>query len=225
MNPYTNEKVFIILDPPHMIKLIRNCIRHMKCLYLCDGRTIEWKYFESMVEVETKCDLATHKLTKDHILFDRNIMNVRLATQTLSESAAQSMERLVSQPKAHHLFEGCGETAAFARRTNTLFDIFNSFEKCPNDLFKSPINNDSKNVIFSFLDETVEYMKKLSLDRNGNSILKSRRKTGFMGFIINAHNLKEMYSLYVDTGILEELPTRILNRTPWNFFSVEFVHV
>lgn len=220
MNPYTNEKVFIILDPPHMIKLIRNCIGHMKCLYLCDGRTIEWKYFESLVEVETKCDLATHKLTKDHILFDRNIMNVRLATQTLSESVAQSMERLVSHPKAHHLFEGCGETAAFARRTNTLFDIFNSSEKCPNNLFKSLINNDSKNVIFSFLDETVEYMKKLSLDRNGNSILESRRKTGFMGFIINAHNLKEMYSLYVETGILEELPTRILNQDPLeNFFG------
>lgn len=220
INPYTKEPVFIILDPPHMIKLIRNCIGHKKTLYHSDGHKIEWKYFENLLDLETKCDVVTHKLTKDHILFDRNIMNVRLATQTLSESVARSMEQFSLNPQTRYFFEGSDATAAFALRMNKLFDIFNSYEKCPNNVFKSPINSDSKCSIYSFLDETVEYMKKLSLDPNGDSILKSRRKTGFLGFIINVHNLKQMYSKYVETGILQELPTRTLNQDPLeNFFG------
>lgn len=221
INPYTKEKVYIILDPPHMIKLIRNCIGTKKSLYHADGLQIEWKFFEALVELETKCDIVTHKLTKDHILFDKNIMNVRLATQTLSESTARSMELLASDSQTQYLFEGSKDTAAFARRMNNLFDIFNSNEKCPNNLFKSPINNDSKQFIFSFLDETVEYIKKLSLDRDGDSILKSKRKTGFKGFIINAHNLKEIYSKYVESEKIEEfLATRLFNQDPLeNFFG------
>lgn len=83
-----------------------------------------------------------------------------------------------------------------------------------------PINANSKNSIFSFLDETVEYIKKLNIDRSGKSILKTKRKTGFIGFIINAHNLKEIYSEYVETGRLAELPTRSLNQDPVeNFFG------
>lgn len=214
INPDTNAKVFIILDPPHMIKLLRNCIGTMKTLYHANGRQIEWKYFELLEELRTKCDLVTHKLTKEHILFLRNIMNVRLAAETLSESVAKSMERLALLSQTKDLFDGCDETVDFARRSNRLFDIFNSSAVCRDNIFKSPINSDSKEIIFSFLDETVDYFKGLKLDRNGNSILKSRRKTAFQGFIINAHNLKQIYSDFVETGKLDFLPTRSLNQDP-----------
>lgn len=155
INPYSNEKVFIILDPPHMLKLIRNCIGNMKTLYH-DGKPIEWKFFEILVDLRNKCDVVSHKLTKEHILFDKNIMNVRLATETLSESVARSMEQLATHPQTQHLFKASNHTMTFTRRMNSMFDIFNSNKICPNNVFKSPINNDSKQFIFSFLDGVLE---------------------------------------------------------------------
>lgn len=32
LNPETNQKNFVVLDPPHMLKLIRNCLDAKKCL-------------------------------------------------------------------------------------------------------------------------------------------------------------------------------------------------
>lgn len=191
LNPQTNEKVFIMLDSPQMIKCIRNCLGTMKKLYHSDGTQIHWKYFESLVDLRTKCDIITHKLKKDHILFDRNIMNVSLAVQTLSESVASSIDQLASLPQTKDLFQGSAATSNFVRRMNNLFDVFNSNTHCPGNVFKSPISNETKRIIFSFLDETIEYIKKLSLDYNSVSILKSRRKTGFKGFIINSFNLNK----------------------------------
>lgn len=172
INPYTKEKVFILLDSPHMIKLIRNCIGKCSILYHSDGLQIEWKYFEALADLGIKCDIIIHKLTKSHIMFDKNIMNVRLAVETLSESVARSMEILALNPQTKHLFEKSADTAAFIRRMDNLFNVLNSSENCPNNLFKSPINEDTKESIFLFLDETVDYLKKLSLERGGQSILK-----------------------------------------------------
>lgn len=221
INPITKKKVYIILDPPHMVKLLRNCIGTLKTLHHSDGFKIDWKFFEALIELESKCDIVTHKMTKDHVLFHNNIMNVRLAAQTLSETVAQSMEKLAVEPRTKSLFEGCESTAAFARRCNNLFDVFNSSKQCTNNAFKSPINKDSKDLIFSFLHETVTYFKKLSLECDGRSILKSRRKTGFKGFIINAHNLEHIYSEYIETGKIGQfLATRLLNQDPLeNFFG------
>lgn len=79
INPITKKKVYIILDPPHMVKLLRNCIGTLKTLHHSDGFKIDWKFFEALIELESKCDIVTHKMTKDHVLFHNNIMNVRLA--------------------------------------------------------------------------------------------------------------------------------------------------
>lgn len=186
INPYTNDKVFIILDPSHMIKLIRNCLGTKKTIYHVDGMRIDWKFFETLYECETKCDIVTHKLTKEHILFQKHIMNVRIAVQTLSESVARSMEQLSLNAQTRQLFEECGDTVSFTRRMNILFDVFNSNINCPNNVYKSPISKDSKQLIFSFLDETVAYIKNLKLDLDGESIIKGKRRTGFLGFIIDA---------------------------------------
>lgn len=45
LDPLDNHKIYIIYDPPHMIKLIRNCIGMKKTLYQENGSKIEWKYF------------------------------------------------------------------------------------------------------------------------------------------------------------------------------------
>lgn len=218
INPISKEKVYIFLDAPHMLKLIRNCIGTWKKIYY-QGNVIEWKYFEILESLGRKCDVVTHKLTKEHIQFTKNKMNVSLATQLLSRSCATSMEELQKMPQTRELFRDCTATVDFTRRKNDLFDVFNSKTDRPKNIFKSPIRNNSKEAIFTFLDETVEYIKELA-DVNGRSILKSKRKTGFIGFIINVTNLKEIYENFVETGKMIAIPTQYLNQDPLeNFFG------
>lgn len=215
LNPHDGEEVLIILDPPHMIKLIRNYIGQKKILYHADGSTIEWKYFEALEELRSKCDIVTHKITRKHILFEKNIMNVSLATQILSESAAKSMETFLSLPATKNLFEGCERSIEFTRRFDNLFNIFNSKSDPKHNIFKSPINERSKIQIFAFLDETINYIMNLKdTSPQGKCVLQTRRKTGFLGFIINMTNLKHIISKYVDTNKIGKVETQKLNQDP-----------
>lgn len=49
-------------------------------------------------------DLASHKLTKKHIAWEANKMNVSFATQTISNSVAETIEKLASN--GSKLFKG-----------------------------------------------------------------------------------------------------------------------
>lgn len=215
LNPHDNEEILIILDMPHMIKLLRNCIGTKKTLWHIDGTKIEWKYFEALEELRSKCDIVTHKITKKHILFEKNIMNVELATQIFSESAASSLETFLSLPDTKDIFEGCEGTAQCARRFNNLFDIFNSKADPKYNIFKTPINEHSKDEIFKYLDETIKYIMNLRVESpQGTSVLKIRRKTAFLGCIINITNLKQLYVNYVETNKIPMLETQRLNQDP-----------
>lgn len=218
LNPVNREKIFVMFDAPHMIKLIRNCIGTKKVIYYGNESKIEWKFYENLEQLRSKYDIVTHKLTKQHILFEKNIMNVSLATQLLSASVAESMEHFSMLPETKHLFEGVEITSDFTRKMDKLFDIFNSklSSSGSNNNFKNPINNTTKNEIFSFLDEMVNYIKQLKLE--DQNILFSRRKTAFKGFIVNIHNLKELYTTYVESNIISALPTNSLNQDPLEFF-------
>lgn len=205
LNPYNGEEVLIILDPPHMVKLIRNCIGNKKTLYHTDGTKIEWKFYEALEELRAKSDIVTHKITKQHILFEKNIMNVSLATQLLSESAAKSMETFLSLPHTKNIFEGCEATVEFTRRFNNLFDIFNSKSDSKFNIFKSPIKQQNKDQIFGYLDETINYIMNLRVESpQGESVLNFRRKTAFIGFIINITNLKQIYLKYVEQTLNQD---------------------
>lgn len=220
LNPFDNEKVFIMLDVPHMIKLIRNCIGMKKTLYDSTGNLIQWKFFELLEELRSKYAIATHKITKKHIMFEKNIMNVSLATELLSESAAKSMRKYANLPATKHLFEGSEPTAEFSIKCNNVFDIFNSKHECEQNIFKSPINEHSKEEIFTYLDNFVEYIKGLRIHSQDKSILYRQRKTAFLGFIINIANVKEIYNSYVETKCIPNLRTRDLNQDPLeNFFG------
>lgn len=102
-NPETDEKVYVIYDIPHMLKLVRNCLGDKLILRDKFNRLIEWKFIERLYRSK-KSDLVSHKLTKKHIDFDGNKMNVTLAAQTISNSVAKSIE--ISASKGDKLFKG-----------------------------------------------------------------------------------------------------------------------
>lgn len=199
LNPETNQKIFVVLDPPHMLKLIRNCLDAKKCLKDAEKNDILWLHFVNLLF--KKSELVSHKLTKHHIEFHSNKMNVKLAAQTLSYSVAKSMELLLTKGDA--VFQNAIGTINFVKNFNKAFDIFNSKHTDSKNLFKRGLNLETREKIFEFLDYFVEYVKNLKFE--GENILNTSRKTGFLGFIVNTYTLHFLDEEYVQTKKIENL--------------------
>lgn len=96
-NSITKEKIFVILDPSHMVKLVRNRLASCGKFFDDDGNPIEWRYIVSLYKYSIKHGFHTHKLTKKHIEWERHSMNVRIAVETLSDSTANSIQFLMER--------------------------------------------------------------------------------------------------------------------------------
>lgn len=162
-----------------MLKLVRGTLGSCKIFYDRLGRPIEWEHFEKLEELRSTENLNTHKLTKAHIQYSRKAMKVSLAAQTFSNSVALTIDSLV---KRHHpSFENAAGTAEFTLRMDKLFDILNSDIQREDNIYKSPINSQTKAEIFSFLDDTADYIKRLTLKPFEKPIIESDKKMGFKG--------------------------------------------
>lgn len=89
IEPYSNRKIYIIFDPSHCIKLVRNHLFYRKVFIDPIGKKIEWRLIAALVNYGTKNGFGlTHKLTNRHINFKNKKMHVRTAIQTVSNSVA-----------------------------------------------------------------------------------------------------------------------------------------
>lgn len=214
INPFNQEKIYVFVDPCHMLKLIRNTLANKQFFYNSDKNKIEWSYFEKLQTFSKENDFHTHKINKKHMEWRRNIMNVRLAVETLSNSVANSLDFLVKQK--HPDFLQAAATVEFIKYVNNLFDIFNTKNMQTGNVFKSALNPANKRIIFDLLEENVNYFKTLKLSqvncKTGKTkilpILKSRNCAGFRGFIIDIYALMQIYVEYVEEkNILAMVPT------------------
>lgn len=194
-----SKKICIILDPPHCIKLIRNCLAAKKSLTDENIDPICWLFFENLVSA--KGDLVSHKMTRKHIDFHSNKMNVKIAAQTLSFSVANSMELLLKS--GANLFARATGTIIFTKNFNKAFDIFNSKHSDSNNLFKRGLNLKNADKIFEFLDYFSKYLK--SLKFQGVNILETDRKTGFLGFLMNIEAMRYFYSEFILKNKIENI--------------------
>lgn len=164
INPLDNERIYIILDPSHMIKLTRN--RLASCEKFLDGagNKIEWRYIVSLYEYSLANDFHTHKLTKKHVVdWERHDMNVRIAVETFSESVASSIEVLMNQNVPE--FQGAEATILFIRTMNTLFDCFNSWSSFNQNVYKNKLSPDNKRIVFDFFTQTMKYFNQLQVEK------------------------------------------------------------
>lgn len=226
LDPINNEKIYIILDPCHMEKLVRNTLSNRKVFIMAKSgnhcEKIEWRYIEMLYEYSREHNLRTHKLTKKHVDWKSNPMSVHLATETFSKSVADSIEFLMEEGVPN--FQGAAATIDFIRRMDRLFNIFNSKLSNHKDIFKRNLYPGNKRVVFSFLSDMKEYFQKLKVEeeyfakkkKSKNAIkkfklmplLKTRNKCAFRGFIICIESLKSMYTEYIeDKQLLQEIPT------------------
>lgn len=157
LNPVNKEKIYIIIDPCHMEKCLRNALAGSKVLYDDRGEKIEWRYIESLYDYCKKHSIHTNKLSKKHINWKDHKMNVAIAVETMSESVACTMEYLMKQNVPE--FEGASATIKFIRVVDTLFDIFNSKSTQNNNIFKRSLNEENKRVVFDYLENCIQYFK------------------------------------------------------------------
>lgn len=203
------RKIYIFLDPSHMLKLARNLIAGSSFLTSEEGK-IEWKYFEKLEEARANQNFTlTHKLTKKHIFWKKFRMNVRVAAETLSNSVANSIEYLMRT--GHAEFSGCSATVRYTRCINNIFDIMNTTELKKGNSFKNPINPSTANEIFAYFNEAVGFLRKIKMP-DGTLVIKSKKKTAFMGLITNMVNFRPMYEELVQTNSMDFLPTHTVSQ-------------
>lgn len=205
VNPHSNDNIYIFMDPSHVEKNARNCLANKKVLYDENNQKIEWNYVVELEKLQRTNGLNLgNKLKKAHIQWKRKQMKVGIACETLSDSVADSLDLLAMCNVGK--FENSLATSKYFRYSNNLFDIMNSHHDDASN-FKRPVSVETSAEYFAYFDEATSYIKQLKLRKNGKSILLTKSKTAFFGFIINMQNIKNIYEEYVAPGILENFKT------------------
>ena len=165
-----------------MIKLVRNTWSDWKVLRDKDGNTIEWKFIVRLQELQEKEGLRlANKLRSAHIDWKPQKMKANLAAQTLRSSVANAIEWC--EGKGMQQFKGCGQTVEFIRMFDRVFDVLNSRNPRANN-YNAPIRKTNYQFVKKFLGEACKYVKGLK-GPEGQSLLMSQRKAGFLGFLVS----------------------------------------
>lgn len=217
-----NQRILIFFDPVHMIKLIRNTFARKKIFIDEDDKRIKWQFIVDLILFNKKKEFGlSNKLNKSHLNWERRIMKVDTAVQTLSASAADAMEFLCF--KGIPAFVNSEATIRLMRLFNRLFDIFNAKSSdVNNNEFKIALNATNKAMYFEFFDSVTEYIKKLKfIDDAGEvkNVCLSKSRSGFVGFIICMKSLNLMFAdLVEDKMALHSIPTYYLLQDPLEIF-------
>lgn len=208
---YPNEKIYVIFDPPHMLKLIRKYFAHHKLYYKNDQ--IKWELLEILARQQDNDNFEMgNMLSRAHINFKEAPMMVSLAAQTISNGVADALEQLCEDK--YEDFIGCEATIKFLRLNNNVFDIQNFGKGKPSDHhFKQPLCEATIGKFRELFLEYEDFVNHLTVEeyqkrKNGRvamrkPVLKSRSSVGFFGMLNNNKSILGIYTDYVENGPLD----------------------
>lgn len=204
---YPEQKIYIILDPPHMLKLIRKYFSTNN-IYHC-YKLVDWGLLETIVEKQYSDNFnLCNKLTPLHINWHQKPMNVRLAAETISKSSSDTIAQL--RMDGYDEFKDSETTETFLRFFDSAFDILNfGGNKKPDGKFKQKLCADTADNIFDFAAHFKQFISQLTLQLKTKSvpILESSAATGFFGFYVDFISLEGIYKDFVVNGPLKEFYT------------------
>lgn len=204
-HPETKQKVHIFLDPAHMLKLCRNTLGDWGVLYDKNGQLIKWDYFKELVTIQDKTGLhCGTKIRSRHINYQKEKMKVKLACQTFSSSVADAF-LYCSDILKLEAFKNVNATITFCKNINNIFDFLNTRNFLTKTQFKKPLKAKDEENILIIIEESIEYIKSLQvkIENKFVPLIKSGRKTGFLGLIVCLQSVKEFYFDVIKTGTLE----------------------
>lgn len=204
------KKIFIIMDVCHMEKLIRGCLDNKQVIEDSNGCQIRWKHYEDLMNFDRIHGFnMVHKLTKNHIQWKSRKMNVRLAVELLSNSTADAFQFLFDEGIPQ--FSDVKPTITFTRMFDKLFDVFNSKNNDGDNPLKNVMSSANKDQIAALFREAIPYIKGLrGKNESGKmqQMIKSRLRTGFVGYIINMVSLMNIYKYYIEEKkMIDSIPT------------------
>jgi hypothetical protein len=188
-HPTLGYDVFVMLDPCHMLKLARNTLASLGSIF-AQNEGIHWKFLKHLNEVQENHGMKlANKLTTNHIKYEKHKMKVDLAAQTLSTSVADAIDFLNIAEKDPR-FHNSEATVTFIRSVDKLFDILNSRNPL-GKRSKQPLKLVNKNTWEAELLVIANYLLSLK-SGDGQLLLKHKRKTFILGFVITIKSTIEM---------------------------------
>ena len=209
------NKVFVMWDPPHLLKSVRNMLHlHDFCL---DNDVISWKYIAQMYQIDSANCLAMRlapKLTKGHITLPPfSKMKVKRAAQVFSSTCYSALLNYIC---AGRVSSDAFPTANFIKRIDNLFDCFNSLNLYNAKPFKCAMKNDS--IHHDFLKDCARMFDRLFyIDSRGNAY----QPPCFRGWVLTINSLLQVWDeLKMVKGVDFLLTRRLSQDCLENLFSV-----
>lgn len=200
-HPKTNEDVFILIDACHCLKLVRNILASKGSMFDGKKEIVDWNYIIKLERFQQDQGLmAGTKIRNRHIQWYNEKMKVKLAAQTLSKSVAHALSCLsndMQNKKIREAFKGCDATVRFINIFNDLFDSLNSRNLLSSG-FKSPIKMGNAKQFYEFFHECENYIRGLTVSRDGIHLIDSKWKTGFLGFVICIKSVEGLFRRLVE---------------------------
>jgi hypothetical protein len=164
-----------------------------------------WDFIEKLHSLQTSEGLhAANKIRNSHIEWKKQKMKVALAAQTLSASTADSLDFCREQLKLTD-FEGSYPTSKFIRQIDSLFDVMNSRNMFAKG-YKSAMKDANQTEWKELFSTSLKSLSEIS-DESGRKLIHSKRKTGFLGLIINIHSFTFLFETLVESKKLNYLLT------------------
>ena len=92
--PGREDRVYLVFDACHMVKLVRNLLQAFQTIKSPDG-VVMWDYIKDLNNTQEDLGLRfANKLSRRHTEFHQQKMKVSLAVQTLSNSVAAAIQTL-----------------------------------------------------------------------------------------------------------------------------------
>ena len=210
---YNNKRVFVIYDPPYLLKNVWN--NFMKSNYKYGDVEVRWQYIVDFYNRDKTMSIRmAPKLTDRHIILPPfSAMHVNLAAQTLSHSVAAGINTLCT---LNYLPDDASVTAEFIETFDQLFNTFNSASRKSSHKYKHAFRDNSGHI--PFLNSCLQFLSKVKTMENAivpcligwqisiKSLLalwKNLQRKGFKYFLTNRLNqdcIENLFSIIRGSG-------------------------
>ena len=210
---HNGRKIFLMFDPPHLIKSVRNNL--IKYSFRFGEHVASWEDIEAVYSRDSALPIrSVPKLTEKHIRPNNfNKMKVKLATQVLSHTVAATICTYVSVGALPSSAMG---TAEFIEKFDSTFDCVNSSSLQSTKVLKCALSDQTKHQ--DFMKEAIGFIKGLKVV-NGNEEVTGRIKC-LKGWVMTLNAILLIWEHLKKTRDFKFLLTRRLNTDPIeNFFG------
>ena len=217
--------IFFFSDAPHLVKTTRNCLSnsrsHKNSRYMWDNNHhFLWSHISQMYYLDLEGGLDyMPKLKLDHIkLTPYSVMNVRLATQILSETVGKTLHDFGAKD--------CVQTANVCLYIDKFFDCCNvshtKDRKVNRQVFKHKDDDRLRWLKEEFLKYFFDW--ELSIDNRGDYTSMERNKMfiswqSFEGLQITVYSIIECIQFLLDSGFKYVLTSNFNQDDLENYFS------